>query len=185
MTYSCWYGIKRKQTRPNLTCLQADPPGTNARWLVRIDPLVSVFMISGSNEQLQHEFEYTLLNPDFHCWWISKMQSGREDTLEKRYSIKSCFKLGKNAMHWKLDLLHDPETKRQSSQEKHAGSPRPKKARQNKSTNKHLMIPFFDSTGMIYMHRVSTGQKVNKEYYVEVLRELRKRFLRKMPALFK
>ena len=25
------------------------------------------------------------------------MQSGREDTLEKRYTIKFCFKLGKNA----------------------------------------------------------------------------------------
>ena len=66
---------------------------------------------------------------------------------------------------------YDPETKRQSSQWKHAGSPRPKKARQSKSTHKLLMIPFFDSTGMIYMHWVPTGQTVNKEYYVEVLRE--------------
>ena len=38
---------------------------------------------------------------------------------------------------------------------------------------------------MIYMHWVSTGQTVNKEYYVEVLREFRKRFRRKRPALFK
>ena len=44
---------------------------------------------------------------------------------------------------------------------------------------------FFDSTGMIYMHWVPTGQTVNKEYYVEVLREFRKRFLGKRPALFK
>ena len=36
----------------------------------------------------------------------------------------------------------DPETKRQSSHWKHAGSPRPKKARQSKSTHKLLMIPF-------------------------------------------
>ena len=28
-----------------------------------------------------------------HSWWISKMQSGREDTLEERYAIKFCFKL--------------------------------------------------------------------------------------------
>ena len=54
-------------------------------------------MISGSNEQLQQELEYTLLKPDCHRWWISKMQSGREDTLEERYAIKFCFKLGKNA----------------------------------------------------------------------------------------
>ncbi len=45
--------------------------------------------------------------------------------------------------------------------------------------------PFFDSTGMIYLHWVPTGQTVNKEYYVEVLREFRKRFLGKWSALFK
>ena len=67
---------------------------------------------------------------------------------------------------------YDPEWK-------HAGSPRPKKARQRKFTHKLLMIPFFfGSTGMIYMNWVPTGQTVNKEYYVEVLREFRKRFRR-------
>ena len=35
------------------------------------------------------------------------------------------------------------------------------------------------------MHWIPTGQTVNKEYYVEVLREFRKRFLVKRPALFK
>ena len=48
------------------------------------------------NEQLQQELEYTLLKPDCHSWWISKMQSGREDTLEERYPLKFYFKLGKN-----------------------------------------------------------------------------------------
>ena len=47
------------------------------------------------------------------------------------------------------------------------------------------MIPLFDSTGMIYMYWVPTGQTVNKEYYVEILREFRNRFRRKRPALFK
>ena len=56
-----------------------------------------IFMISGSNEQLHQQLEYTLLKPDCHCWWISKMQSGREDTLEERYAINLCFELGKNA----------------------------------------------------------------------------------------
>ena len=37
---------------------------------------------------------------------------------------------------------YDPETKRQSSKWKHAGSPRPKKTRRSKSTHKLLMIPF-------------------------------------------
>ena len=80
---------------------------------------------------------------------------------------------------------YDPETKSQSSQWKHGASLRTKKARQSKSTHKLLMIPFFDSTGIIYMHWVPTGQTVNKEHYVKVLREFRKRFRRKRPALFK
>ena len=50
-------------------------------------------MISASNEQLQQQLEYTLLKPDCHSWWISKMQS---DTFEERYAIKFSFKLGKN-----------------------------------------------------------------------------------------
>ena len=50
-----------------------------------------------SNERLQQQLEYTLLNPDCHSRWISKMQSGREDNLEERYAIKLCLKLGKNA----------------------------------------------------------------------------------------
>ena len=53
-----------------------------------------MFMISASKEQLQQELEYTLLKPDCHSWWISKIQS---DTLEERYAIKLCYKLGKNA----------------------------------------------------------------------------------------
>ena len=264
-----------------------------------------IFMVSGSNQQLHQELEYTLLKPDCHSWWISKLQSRQKDTLEERYAMKFCFKLGKNAaetygmlqtafgascinqasvFEWHkrfkegresvrddercgrskdvrtsqligqiknfkdkdhrvsietisaqfnvsvgtvhtifceklkmqkicmkfvprvlrenqkercchdsreivelinldpavLDALvnsdeswiycYDPETRRQSSQWKHAGSPRPKKARQSKSTHKLLMIPFFDSTGMIYMHWVPTGQIINKKYHVEVLR---------------
>ena len=52
-------------------------------------------MIFGSNEQVHQELEYILLKPGCHSWWISKMQSGSEDTLGERYTIKFCFKLGK------------------------------------------------------------------------------------------
>ena len=48
-----------------------------------------IFLISGSNEHLQQELEYTLLEPDCHSWWISKMQWGH---LEERYVIKFCFR---------------------------------------------------------------------------------------------
>ena len=73
-----------------------------------------IFMISGSKEQLQQELEYTLLKPDCHDWTTSKMQSGREDTLEERYAIKFCFKHGKkchrnawNASDCFWSILHE------------------------------------------------------------------------------
>ena len=56
-----------------------------------------IFMISPSNQQLQQQLEYTLLKPDCHSWWISKMQSRREDNLEERYAIKFRFKLWKSS----------------------------------------------------------------------------------------
>ena len=86
---------------------------------------------------------------------------------------------------------------RDSSQWKHAGSPRPKKARQSKSTHKLLMIPssppsfffffffFFFLQHWHDLHALGSHWTVNKEYYVEVLREFRKRFCWKRPTLFK
>ena len=62
-------------------------------------------MISSSNEQPQQELEYTLLRPDRHSWGISKMQSGREDTLEERYAIKLCFKLGKKIPQKRMECF--------------------------------------------------------------------------------
>ena len=41
-----------------------------------------------------------------HSVWISKMQSGHENTLEKRYAIKFCFKLGKNDATETYGMLH-------------------------------------------------------------------------------
>ena len=63
-----------------------------------------IFMISDLNKKLQQQLEYTLIKPDCPSWWISKMQSGREETLEERHAIKFYFKLGRNATetYWML-----------------------------------------------------------------------------------
>ena len=77
----------------------------------------SIFMISASNEQLQQQLEYTPLKPDCHSWWISKMQSERENTLEEWYAIKFCFKLGKNAteMYGMLQTAFRPTSMNRAS----------------------------------------------------------------------
>ena len=135
-------------------------------------------MISGSNQQLQQQLEYILLKPDCHSWWISNMQS---DTLEERYAIKFCFKLGKNStettygmlqtafgascmnrasvFEWHKRFKEDTESVRDDE-----------RCERSKEVNRPELI----------------GQKVRvRVYYVEVLREFRKRFRRKRPALFK
>ena len=67
-------------------------------------------MISGTNKQLQQQLKYTIQKPDCHSWWISKMQSGRE---EERYAIKFCLKLGKKSHVMKAGstaMARDQET---------------------------------------------------------------------------
>ena len=59
--------------------------------------------------------EYTLLKPDCHSWWISKMQSGREDTLEERYAIKFCFKLEKMPQNRMLQTAFGPSCMNRAS----------------------------------------------------------------------
>ena len=74
-----------------------------------------IFMISGSNEQLQQQLEYTPLKPDCHSWWISKIQPASGDTLDERYAI-NCFKLEKKMPCNKSWIYcYDSETKKQSS----------------------------------------------------------------------
>ena len=262
---------------------------------------------------LQQELKYTLLNPDCHSWWISKMKSGCEDTLAERYAIKFSFKLGKNAtetygmlqtafrpscmnrasvfewhkrfkeggesvrddeiwgrrkdvrtpkligqiknfmdkdrrvsietisaqcgncthnysrrtddaddlrevypkgaqrrserktllrqqgdgradqfsswcsgdLRWKLDLVLWPRDQETEFPVEVCWLSQTQEGQTEQILPQTFDGPFFDSTGMIYMHWVPTGQTVNKEYYAEVLREFKKRFRQKKPALFK
>ena len=83
-------------------------------------------MISALNQQLQHQFEYTLLKHDCHSWCISKIQS---DTLEERNAITSdlnfekmqqkrmeCFRLFFDHLAWIepqfLSSIRDPRKER-------------------------------------------------------------------------
>ena len=64
-----------------------------------------IFMISASNQQLQPQLEYTLLKPDCHGWWFSKMQSWREETLKERYAMKFCFNLEKKMPQKRMECF--------------------------------------------------------------------------------
>jgi len=76
---------------------------------------------------------------------------------------------------------YDPETKLQSSQWKSPGSPRPKKARMQKSKLKTMLICFFDQEGIVHREFVPPGMTVSADFYCDVLRRLRENVRRKRP----
>ena len=87
-------------------------------------------------------------------------------------------------LRWKLDLLLWPRDQETEFPAEAWWLSQTQEGQTEQIHSQTFDDPFFDNTGMIYMHWVPTGQTVNKEYYVEVLREFRKRFHRKRPALF-
>ncbi|UYV65429.1 hypothetical protein LAZ67_3004342 [Cordylochernes scorpioides] len=80
---------------------------------------------------------------------------------------------------------YDVETKAQSSQWKLPHEPRPKKARQVPSNVKVLLTVFFDCRGIVHHEFLPQGRTVNKEYYLQVMRNLREAIRQKRPDLWK
>ena len=138
-------------------------------------------MISASNQQLQQQLEYTLLKPDCHSWGISKMQSGREDTLEERYAIKLCFKLGKNATEKTYGMLQTAF--RASCMNRASVFEWHKRFEEGRESVR-------DDERCGRSKEVNTPELIGQRVRVRVtmlrfLREFRKRFLGKRPELFK
>ncbi|UYV82490.1 hypothetical protein LAZ67_21002496 [Cordylochernes scorpioides] len=80
---------------------------------------------------------------------------------------------------------YDEETKAQSSQWKLPHEPRPKKARHVRSNVKVLLTVFFDCRGVVHPEFSPQGRTVNKEYYLQVMRNLREAIRQKRPDLWK
>ncbi|UYV78290.1 hypothetical protein LAZ67_16000864 [Cordylochernes scorpioides] len=80
---------------------------------------------------------------------------------------------------------YDVETKAQSSQWKLPHEPRPKKARQVRSNVKVLLTVFFDCRGVVHHEFLPQGRTVNKEYYLQVMRNLCEAIRQKRPDLWK
>ena len=121
-----------------------------------------VFMISGSNEQLQQQLEYTLLKPDSHSRWISKMQS---DILEERWKLWP----RDEEIEFPVEACWLSQTQEGQTEQIHPQT---------------FDDPFF-SQHWHHLQALGSHWTVNKECYLEVLREFRKRFRRKRPALFR
>jgi len=58
---------------------------------------------------------------------------------------------------------YDPETKQQSMEWQHSGSPRPKKFRVQKSAGKVLASIFWDQDGILLIDYLPNGHTINAE----------------------
>ena len=79
---------------------------------------------------------------------------------------------------------YDPETADQSSEYRAKGEEKPKKSRQSRSKIKVMLTVFFDYRGVVHYEFLPTGQTVNKEYYLSVMRRLREAIRLKRPDLW-
>jgi histone-lysine N-methyltransferase SETMAR len=77
--------------------------------------------------------------------------------------------------------VYDPETKQMSSQWKTPSSPRPKKARQVRSSVKTMLIAFFDAEGLVHHEFLPQRETMNQTVYIAVLQRLRDPIRRKRP----
>jgi len=70
---------------------------------------------------------------------------------------------------------YDPETKQQSMERRHCGSPRPKKFRVQKSAGKVPTSIFWDQDGILFIGYLPKGQTINAECYSSLLVQLKRK----------
>ena len=68
---------------------------------------------------------------------------------------------------------YDPETKQQSMEWRHSGSPRPKKFRVQKSAGKVLALTFCGQDGILLIDYLPKDQTINAKYYSYLLVQLK------------
>jgi len=68
---------------------------------------------------------------------------------------------------------YDTETKQQSMECRHSGSPRPRTFRMQKSAGKFLASNFWDQVGILLIDYFSKGQTINAEYNSSLLVQMK------------
>jgi len=68
---------------------------------------------------------------------------------------------------------YGPETKQQSMEWRHSGSPRPKKFRVQKFAEKFLASIFWDQDGILLIDCLPKGHTIKAEYYSSLLAQLK------------
>ena len=118
----------------------------------------------------------------------SSPRSGSRNAWTRIKNVNGASRLSKFGIFWRdpnyflsrlvsMDetwLYHyDPETKQQSMDWRHSGSPRPKKFRVQKSTGKFSPRFFWDQDGVLHIDYLPKGQTIKAEYYLSLLMQMK------------
>jgi hypothetical protein len=114
----------------------------------------------------------------------------RHDVHVKSSSLttqRSWFLASARDRRWNMGWVHHvtPDTKEQSRQWKHSGSPCPKKAKVVLSAGKVMASFFWDSRGLLLIDYLPKGQAINGQYYVDLPERLNIAIREKRPHLAK
>jgi hypothetical protein len=67
------------------------------------------------------------------------------------------------------EYTYDPETKEQSKEWRHSGSPRPKKFKTQKSLRRKFPSVFWDEDGILHVDCLEKGATITAKYRVALL----------------
>jgi len=114
--------------------------------------------------------------------WVPKCLNAdqKRQLCQSSEQILKFFRRNPTDFMWRLVTLdetwlyhYDPETKQQSMEWRHSGSPRPKKFRVQKSAGKVLASIFWDQDGILLIDCLPKDQTFNAEYYSSLLVQLK------------
>lgn len=80
--------------------------------------------------------------------------------------------------------VYEPDTKQDSAQWLRRGSAHPQKARHTRATKKTMLVLFFDSAGPVHTEFVPTGDTVDTDLWIAILRNLRESIHCKRPIMW-
>ncbi|UYV80644.1 hypothetical protein LAZ67_19001202 [Cordylochernes scorpioides] len=95
---------------------------------------------------------------------------------EKVIFVQSCpiqRNLSVDLLPWIWGNHFTPESKQQSMQWRHSGSPPPKKAKTVPSAGKVIVSVFWDSEGVLLLDFLNKGQTITGNYYANLVKQLR------------
>lgn len=145
-----------------------------------------------SIERAHHVITNVLNMNKVSARWVPRLLSVEQKRVRKDISIQCLGLFKKDPKDFMRRFVtmdetwvhhYTPETKQQSMQWKHVGSPTPKKAKTVPSAGKVMASIFWDAKGIILIDYLQTGTTINAQYYCTLLEKLKTKIAEKRPQM--